>query len=64
MFQGDTTGRDIYVTQQDVGLDKPLTLGNSRKLFSESQLSTFPEEDEPEEPIDPETPEDPAEPSE
>ena len=63
LFQGDTTGRDIYVTQEDVGLGKPLTLGNSRKLFSESQLSTFPEEDEPAEPTDPETPEEPAEPT-
>lgn len=44
LFQGDTTGRDIYVTQDDVGLGKPLTLGNSRKLFSEATLSTPPAE--------------------
>jgi hypothetical protein len=35
LYQGDTTGRDIYVTQDDVGLGKPLTLENSRKLFEE-----------------------------
>ena len=38
LYQGDTTGRDtLYVTQLDVGLGKPLTVGNSRKLFRESK---------------------------
>ena len=35
-FQGDTTGRDPNVTTGDVGLGKPLTIKNSRKIFKES----------------------------
>jgi hypothetical protein len=55
LYQGDTTGRDIYVTIDDVGMGKPLTLGNSRKLFNEAQHSTFP--DEVQTPSEPENPE-------
>ena len=62
LYQGDTTGRDIYVTQHDVGLGKPLTLGNSRKIFSESQRSTFPDEEEVPETPPTEEPEEPEEP--
>lgn len=54
LFQGNTTGRDIYVTQDDVGLGKPLTVGNSKKLFNESTQS-IPIEDEPTEPEEPTT---------
>lgn len=42
LYQGDTTGRSIYVTWDDVGLGKPLTLENSRKLFNESLNSATP----------------------
>lgn len=59
LFQGDTTGRSPYVTWEDVGLGKPLTLENSRELFAEAQHSTFPEEPEPE-PEEP-APEEPTE---
>ena len=40
-YQGDTTGRSEYVQMGDVGLQKPLTLGNSRKLFNESRWSQY-----------------------
>ena len=36
-YQGDTTGRSEFVTDEDVGLGKPLTIANSRRLFTESQ---------------------------
>ena len=40
-YQGDTTGRDTdLVTDHDVGLEKPLKIKNSRKLFEESQWFT------------------------
>lgn len=35
-YQGDTTGRSETVVQGDVGLGKPLTVANSRKIFNES----------------------------
>jgi len=35
-YQGDTTGRSDKVVQGDVGLGKPLTVANSRKIFNES----------------------------
>ena len=38
-YQGDTTGRSNLVTNHDVGLEKPLTVGNSKKLFNESRWS-------------------------
>lgn len=37
LFQGDTTDRSIYVTTDDVGIGKPLTIENSRRIFSEAQ---------------------------
>lgn len=36
-YQGDTTGRSDKVEMGDVGLEKPLTIGNSRKVFNESR---------------------------
>lgn len=38
IYQNDDSGR--LVTIRDVGLGKPLTIGNSRKLFKESQWTT------------------------
>ena len=35
-YQGDTTGRSDKVTADDVGLEKPLTIGNSRRIFAEA----------------------------
>lgn len=35
-YQGDTTGRDPQVTQDDLGLPKPLTIENSRRMFAEA----------------------------
>lgn len=35
-FQGNTTGRSPTVVWEDVGLAKPLTLGNSRRVFTEA----------------------------
>ena len=36
-YQGDTTGRESYVVPGDLGLQKPLTIENSRKVFNESR---------------------------
>lgn len=38
-YQGDTTGRSEFVMPDDVGLGKPLTLGNSRRIFEEATFS-------------------------
>jgi hypothetical protein len=35
-YQGDTTGRSDKVVKEDLGLEKPLIVANSRKLFNES----------------------------
>lgn len=35
-YQGDTTGRPDRVVWADIGLAKPLTLGNSRRVFTEA----------------------------
>lgn len=35
-YQGDTTGRPSTVVWSDIGLAKPLTLGNSRRVFAEA----------------------------
>lgn len=35
-YQGDTTGRSPYVTWNDVGMPKPLTIENSRSYFYEA----------------------------
>ena len=35
IYQGDDSGR--LVNRQDLGLEKPLIVGNSRKLFEESR---------------------------
>jgi len=40
-YQGDTTNRSPYVQMSDVGLEKPLTIGNSRKIFNESRWSSY-----------------------
>ena len=35
-YQGDTTGRDTDVVWSDIGTPKPLTIGNSRRVFTEA----------------------------
>ncbi len=54
-YQGDTTGRSPVVTIDDVGLGKPLNLENSRKIFNEAAISTFPEVESSPEPSPEET---------
>lgn len=39
-YQGDTTGRSPLVEEQDLGLEKPLTVANSRRLFNESVFTS------------------------
>lgn len=39
LYQGDTTNRPVWVTKEDLGLPKPLTIANSRALFNESIFS-------------------------
>lgn len=38
-YQGDTTNRSPLVQVDDLGMAKPLTIGNGRKLFNESVFS-------------------------
>lgn len=41
-YQGDTTGRSELVTEEDVGLPKPLTIENSREIFREALAPLYP----------------------
>ena len=38
-YQGDTTGRSETVIEDDVGLGKPLTVANSRRIFKEAEFT-------------------------
>ena len=38
-YQGDTTNRSPVVEESDLGLEKPLTIGNGRRLFNESMYT-------------------------
>lgn len=42
-YQGDTTGRSTLVTYDDVGMAKPLTIANSRRVFKEAFSSIYDE---------------------
>ena len=47
-YQGNTTGRSDKVEISDLGLEKPLTIGNGRDMFNESMFT--PENGYPEDP--------------
>ncbi len=41
-YQGDTTGRSDKVIWSDIGMAKPLTIGNSRRVFTEAFAPIYP----------------------